>query len=95
MGKVSFHSLRVILSNKGFRQQICFPRNAVQAVVEQLLTVWHFTVLSGAVSQAVAPELEDHFHCSMRVHPLPATVKINTKNEKRRTNMHSDYRMFS
>lgn len=74
--------LKVILSNKGFHQQICFPKNGVWGVVEQLLTEWHFTVLSGAASQAVAPKLKDHFKCSMRLHPLPATVKIKTEVKK-------------
>lgn len=55
------------------------------------MTVWHFTVLSDAVSQAVAPKLKDHFNRSMKLHPLPATVKIKAKNEKRKLNMQNYY----
>lgn len=46
------------------------------------MTVWHFTVLSGAASQVVAPKLEDYFNFSMSLHPLPETVKKKLKMNK-------------
>lgn len=61
MGKARFYS-ELILSNKSFQGQIGFPKNAVSGGVEQLLTVWHFTVLSNAAAQTVPPKLRDHFN---------------------------------
>lgn len=42
-------------------------------------------------SFTVTPKLKDHFNCSVRLHNLPATVKIRVKNFKRKLNVQSDY----